>query len=83
MAGAACGHLNPSGSRFCNGCEQRLVGAAEAGPAPDSDTPKHLAEKILISWRALQGEHKQVTVLFVDRLGGTARSRCRRGGSPP
>jgi class 3 adenylate cyclase/tetratricopeptide (TPR) repeat protein len=34
-------------------------------------TPKHLAEKILRSRSALQGERKQVTVLFADIAGFT------------
>ncbi len=37
--------------------------------APDSYTPKHLAEKILTSKAALEGERKQVTVLFADLKG--------------
>jgi class 3 adenylate cyclase len=55
------------------------VGAprTERGPAeaqarfssPDTYTPKHLAEKILISKAALEGERKQVTVLFADLKG--------------
>ena len=32
-------------------------------------TPKHLAEKILTSKSALEGERKQVTVLFADLKG--------------
>ena len=32
-------------------------------------TPKHLAEKILTSRSALEGERKQVTVLFADLKG--------------
>ena len=36
---------------------------------PDSYTPKHLAEKILTSKPALEGERKQVTVLFADLKG--------------
>jgi class 3 adenylate cyclase len=51
------------------------VGAATA-PAnlprfssPESYTPKHLAEKILTSKAALEGERKQVTVLFADLKG--------------
>src|SRR5262249_19766273 len=32
-------------------------------------TPKHLAERILSSRRALEGERKQVTVLFADVKG--------------
>jgi class 3 adenylate cyclase len=37
--------------------------------APDAYTPKHLAEKILTSKAALEGERKQVTVLFADLKG--------------
>jgi len=37
--------------------------------APDAYTPKHLAEKILTSKVALEGERKQVTVLFADLKG--------------
>src|SRR5262249_26705465 len=46
-------------------------------PAPDyereplSYTPKHLAEKILTSRSALEGERKQVTVLFCDLVNST------------
>src|SRR5215475_10375057 len=46
-------------------------------PAPDqvreplSYTPKHLAEKILLSRSALEGERKQVTVLFCDLTNST------------
>jgi class 3 adenylate cyclase/tetratricopeptide (TPR) repeat protein len=36
---------------------------------PLSYTPKHLAEKILTSRSALEGERKQVTVLFADLKG--------------
>jgi hypothetical protein len=32
-------------------------------------TPRHLAERILISKTALEGERKQVTVLFADLKG--------------
>jgi class 3 adenylate cyclase len=38
-------------------------------PDPHSYTPKHLAEKILQSKSALEGERKQVTVLFADVKG--------------
>jgi class 3 adenylate cyclase/tetratricopeptide (TPR) repeat protein len=36
---------------------------------PDAYTPKHLAEKILTSKSALEGERKHVTVLFADLKG--------------
>ena len=42
------------------------VPAGEPTPAPRSYTPAHLAEKILLSKTALEGERKQVTVLFAD-----------------
>jgi class 3 adenylate cyclase/tetratricopeptide (TPR) repeat protein len=38
-------------------------------PSPESYTPRHLAERILTSKAALEGERKQVTVLFVDVKG--------------
>src|SRR5262249_20254244 len=38
-------------------------------------TPKHLAEKILTSRSAIEGERKQVTVLFADCVGFTELSR--------
>jgi class 3 adenylate cyclase len=37
--------------------------------SPETYTPKHLAEKILTSRNALEGERKQVTVLFADLKG--------------
>jgi class 3 adenylate cyclase len=44
--------------------------ATEARPvSPQSYTPKHLAEEILSSKIALEGERKQVTVLFADLKG--------------
>jgi class 3 adenylate cyclase/tetratricopeptide (TPR) repeat protein len=38
-------------------------------PAPDAYTPRHLVERILGGRRALEGERKQVTVLFADVQG--------------
>src|SRR5262245_14417289 len=61
----------PPGSRFCNKCGTLVSAGAAAArvPAPESYTPKHLAEKILTSKAALEGERKQVTVLFADLKG--------------
>lgn len=42
--------------------------------APSAYTPKHLADKILGSRGAFEGERKQVTVLFADVSGFTAMS---------
>ena len=69
---AACGNDLPTGSRFCNKCGTPMAGQARGqAPArsPESYTPKHLAEKILTSKTALEGERKQVTVLFADLKG--------------
>src|SRR5215831_16609799 len=43
--------------------------AGELAHAPRTYTPPHLAEKILTSRAALEGERKQVTVLFADLKG--------------
>ena len=69
-----CGHVNPAGSRFCNGCGAQVSHPAAAGfpsafAAPETYTPKYLQEKILTSKAALEGERKQVTVLFADLKG--------------
>jgi class 3 adenylate cyclase/tetratricopeptide (TPR) repeat protein len=45
--------------------------AAASAPAPLTYTPPYLAEKILTSRSALEGERKQVTVLFADLKGST------------
>ena len=63
---AACGSANPPGNRFCGQCAAPLGPAASTPKfaAPETYTPRHLAEKILTSRSALEGERKQVTVLF-------------------
>ncbi|HTO11902.1 MAG TPA: adenylate/guanylate cyclase domain-containing protein [Candidatus Binatia bacterium] len=71
---AVCRAPNPGDSRFCHGCGGPLDAAVESAPSPRSYTPKHLADKILTAGSALQGERKQVTVLFVDVSGFTSLS---------
>jgi class 3 adenylate cyclase/pimeloyl-ACP methyl ester carboxylesterase len=68
----SCKQPNAPASRFCNACGQKL--SETEGPAPASYTPKHLADKILTSKDALEGERKLVTVLFADVAGFTAMS---------
>ncbi len=67
----ACGFANPPGFAFCGQCATPLTeGATASRPqAPLSYTPSHLAERILTSKAALEGERKQVTVLFADLKG--------------
>jgi class 3 adenylate cyclase/tetratricopeptide (TPR) repeat protein len=68
----SCGFTNPEGFAFCGKCGSRLTPESAPPPpsrpstSPLSYTPKHLAEKILTSKSALEGERKQVTVLFCD-----------------
>ncbi len=67
-----CRTPNAPDHKFCKRCGQRLVQADIDAPkfgSPDKYTPKHLAEKILTSKSALEGERKQVTVLFADLKG--------------
>ncbi len=71
---ATCGRpLSPT-AKFCPECANPTGLPAAPPPAqrfdsPESYTPKHLAEKILTSKSALEGERKQVTVLFADLKG--------------
>jgi len=66
---AGCGAALPAEAQFCPSCG-RAVEDAALSPPPTRDlrayTPKHLAEKILASKSALEGERKQVTILFAD-----------------
>ena len=67
----SCGASNPPAQKFCGECGARLSqtdGAAKYG-TPQSYTPKHLAEKILTSKAAVEGEREQVTALFADLKG--------------
>lgn len=48
--------------------------APERFASPQSYTPRHLAEKILNSRSAIEGERKQVSVVFTDVSGFTAMS---------
>src|SRR5437899_555810 len=70
-----CGTANAPIHKFCKKCGQSLTAASGVDPegrkfhSPRVYTPKHLAEKILTSRSALEGERKQVTVLFADLKG--------------
>src|SRR2546430_17525462 len=81
VACAQCGTQLPVGAKFCLECG-KATDSHGTEPAqfasPQSYTPKHLAEKILTSKGALEGERKQVTVLFADLKGSKiGRASCR------
>ena len=65
---AKCRAELPGSAKFCLECGEP-VGPQIQTRSPESYTPKHLAEKILTSKAALEGERKQVTVLFADMKG--------------
>jgi class 3 adenylate cyclase len=78
MPCAQCGFVNQPQAKFCGECGAALPPRARASTAPPmaphphapvSYTPGHLTEKILTSKAALEGERKQVTVLFADVKG--------------
>ena len=62
-------------AKFCSECAHPTGSAPLRGldaarfTSPESYTPKHLAERILTSKAALEGERKQVSVLFADLKG--------------
>jgi hypothetical protein len=63
----SCGATNPPENKFCGQCAAPLGKPIQSAfESPASYTPRHPAEKILTSKAALEGERKQVTVLFVD-----------------
>jgi hypothetical protein len=79
---AACGAPNPPDNRFRGQCAAPLRPATvPSTPAPKAYTPRHLAEKILSSKAALEGERKQVTVLFADLKGSASTTGARATGS--
>jgi len=68
-----CGsELSPT-AKFCPECAHPAGQVAPPKPQrfgpPKVYTPKHLVEKILTSKAALEGERKQVTILFADLKG--------------
>ena len=68
----ACGAPRRGAGRFCETCGAPLGAAAALADAPPrfaarrGYTPPHLAERALSSRSALEGERKQITVLFAD-----------------
>ncbi len=82
VACPACRRELPADAAFCDGCGTPLGGARAASrgtpgragladSAPRTYTPRHLADRILGTRGALEGERKNVTVLFADLAGST------------
>jgi class 3 adenylate cyclase/tetratricopeptide (TPR) repeat protein len=80
-----CGSESPPGFKFCGECGSPLGPAEVAAPSTEvvrgsqyptatlqSYTPPHLTDHLLQSKIALEGERKQVTVLFCDLVGSTS-----------
>ena len=67
----SCGAEVPAGSKFCNQCGTP-VGPQHDGPERAQTTlavPEDLAGKIDAGRASLEGERKQITVLFADVVG--------------
>jgi class 3 adenylate cyclase/tetratricopeptide (TPR) repeat protein len=70
---SACGAQNSPAQKFCGECGTSLGKAADPRfTSPEAYTPRHLAEKILLSKTALEGERKLVTVFFCDLVNSTS-----------
>jgi class 3 adenylate cyclase/tetratricopeptide (TPR) repeat protein len=79
-----CGKANSLGSKFCNECGHKLDSPTKDSPRPLSPEekiekiqkylPKGIAEKILTQKDRIEGERKQVTVMFCDMQGFTGLS---------
>ena len=76
-----CGTENPPGFKFCGECGSPLGAPKSDSPSSSAEphsppaqtyTPPHLATQVLHSRSALEGERKQVTVLFCDLVGSTS-----------
>ena len=76
-----CGTRNPLSSKFCFECGSKLDVQTEISPRELSFDeklakiqkylPKGLAEKILAQRDRIEGERKQVTIMFCDMAGFT------------
>ncbi len=67
----ACGAATEAGEKFCGGCGATLTSGGTTPPArsPSAAVPQLLADKIRRVKSSIEGERKQVTVLFADVKG--------------
>jgi class 3 adenylate cyclase len=75
---AGCGEPVPFSNRFCGNCGAQHERGSSAGSGDEAGSmaapihlPQHLAQRVLDSRGVLQGERKQITVLFADIKGST------------
>ena len=68
---AACGATTEPGEKFCGGCGAPLASAGMNPPirSASAPVPQLLADKIRQAKPSIEGERKQVTVLFADVKG--------------
>jgi class 3 adenylate cyclase/tetratricopeptide (TPR) repeat protein len=82
IACSSCGKINPLSNKFCSECGHKIIIPAEQTPKGLSFEeklakiqrylPKDLTQKILAQRDKIEGERKQVTVMFCDMEGFTA-----------
>ena len=79
-----CEYSNPASHKFCNECGQGLTSSSAINPSSHISIskqanvqkyiPQSIAKKILAQKDRIEGERKQVTILFSDMVGSTALS---------
>ena len=79
----SCGKISPLSSKFCSECGQKITGVSPVQPSKKVSFDEKLAEiqrylpedltrKILAQRDKIEGERKQVTVMFCDMEGFTS-----------
>lgn len=75
----SCGFENAPTDRFCGGCGKSLVQQQTLAPAKDKDLPvdplvmpTRLGERVRAVKASLEGQIRQVTILFADLRGSTS-----------
>jgi class 3 adenylate cyclase/tetratricopeptide (TPR) repeat protein len=78
LACAECGKPVPLSNSFCGNCGAKVERRRSAGFRDERESlaapvhlPQHLAQRILDTRGLLEGERKQITVLFADIKGST------------
>jgi class 3 adenylate cyclase len=83
IACSSCGKINPLSSKFCNECGHKITISFPGQPSKELSfdeklakiqryLPKDLTQKILAQRDKIEGERKQVTVMFCDIEGFTS-----------